>query len=71
MKLYDNTTEKKYDLQTMVLSNYMDIPCMPSDKEIETKEFQKWQKRKNKNMICGLVFLSLGFVFQIIGNWPC
>ena len=36
----------------------------------ETREFTSWESTKFKKMRRGLLFLILGFVLQMISNWP-
>lgn len=35
----------------------------------ETDEYKKWEILRNKRMLIGLIFLTLGFIFQIASNW--
>ena len=41
-----------------------------SSKNINVNDYKKWQINKHRKMKLGLFFLGIGFMFQIIGNWP-
>jgi len=35
----------------------------------ETTEYQRWERRKYRNMKWGLSLLTIGFLVQIVSNW--
>ena len=41
----------------------------PAPEVTETPEYVAWEKRKYLLMKLGLLFLTLGFVLQIVSNW--
>ena len=35
----------------------------------ETNEYKNWELKKYTRMKLGLIFLTMGFIFQLISNW--
>jgi rRNA processing protein Gar1 len=53
---------------------YKDIPIQCSEVGIrpaKTVEFEKFELNKYRHIKIGLLFLFIGFVFQILSNWIC
>jgi hypothetical protein len=47
-----------------------DVTIDELDKPVrETPQYQQWEFRKYKWMKYGLIFLTLGFIFQIAATW--
>ena len=44
-------------------------PNQPEQRVTETKEFERWQRGKLTRMKCGLAFLTVGFLLQIVSAW--
>lgn len=37
----------------------------------DSAEYKKWELSKYKYMWIGLICLTIGFILQILSNWPC